>query len=129
MMELTARAAHQRGGGFEESEPPVPERRQRMTQGNLDRREQARSLYLLGERCRKGGDLRMAAGFYQESCQACPGCYYSALAYERLRHLRAAERLSDGAEEQDLRDTPGGTRARRWSALWNGMDFRFPLDW
>jgi tetratricopeptide (TPR) repeat protein len=83
------------GGDAEEQEPPLRQRRQvgcesgsqTFNAATLAQRQQARALYLLGERCRRNGDPRMAAEFYSESSQACPNCFYGVSAQERLQLL------------------------------------------
>jgi hypothetical protein len=80
-------------GGLEEQEPPV-DRRPPLTPGEFQHREEARALFMLGERCRRGGDLRMAYGFYQETHLVCPDCYYGQKAIERMHAIETRRDLT-----------------------------------
>jgi hypothetical protein len=135
MVELQAQMMRQqRKGGAEEQEPPLAPRRLRYNQASLQRRDEARGLYLLGERCRVGGDLRMACTFYTECVQTSPGSYYGICAQERLAQLQARERFQGvlgGAEAQEppaVNTAPAGTQARRWNAVLRDL-FDNYRDW
>lgn len=131
MQDLEVYKAVQREIG-EEQEMPQVERRSRLTQTSMQRRLEARELYLLGERCRRLGDERMAASFYRESVQASPRSYYGVRAGDRLQHIENRQLRTesyDGAEAQELRDTQGpGCRSsmRRWEAFMR--DYEWDLD-
>ena len=92
-------------GGVEEQEP-LPPRRAGMTPEEFQRREEAHAFYLLGERCRRGGDPRMAYGFYEESQQASPDSYYGIKARERMQQLERQRRSPDAQADDDEAATP-----------------------
>jgi tetratricopeptide (TPR) repeat protein len=128
----------QKEGGAEEQQPPpfVP-RRMRVSQSSEYQRLSARTLFLLGEHCRRGGDWRMANTFYVEAIQACAGSSYSLRAQERMQQLQARQNSVrwGGTEESEPRDatgTAGGTASRRWAAYWRqwseNLYFNF-RDW
>jgi hypothetical protein len=50
----------------------------------------ARQIYLIGERCRRQGDVDMATNCYQEARLLCPESDYARKAGRRLRELKAA---------------------------------------
>src|SRR5205823_6032180 len=104
-----------RDGDAEEQEP---QHRGAMTPDDYRRREEAHEFYLLGERCRRAGDGRMAFGFYEESHHASPDSYYGHKALERMQLLERRRRLPDGAEEGDVeRGNAGEYRAfPRWNS-------------
>jgi hypothetical protein len=76
------------------------------------RRGHARRMYLIGERCRRTGDLDMAENCYQETKLLCPGCDYARKAERRLqqvRALRTSEREDVGEEAEPAKEeTPKG---------------------
>jgi tetratricopeptide (TPR) repeat protein len=117
----------------QQQETPVRHRRHRLTEIEMQHRMEARALYLLGERCRRGGDLRMAATFYEECFGVSPWSYYTARANERLRQvetrLRQQSRL-EGAETQELREgAASGMQARRWAAYFRDLFDNLKLQW
>src|SRR5262249_33829436 len=63
-----------------------------------DRRQHARKMYLIGERCRRAGDFDMAENCYQETKLLCPGCDYARKADRRIRQVRALR----AAESEDI---------------------------
>lgn len=79
---------HSKEGGAEEQEPPA-ERRLRMSSADFSRRQQAQAYFKLAERCYRGGDYRIAYGFYQEAHLACPDCYHGMQAIERMNDIEA----------------------------------------
>jgi hypothetical protein len=61
-------------------------------------------MFLIAERCRRQGDLDMAANCYQETHLLCPDCVYGRKAIERLHALetrRVTETAPAEAEEQE----------------------------
>jgi tetratricopeptide (TPR) repeat protein len=121
----------QEGGAEEQQQPPMVPRRHRLTQASEQLRQEGRTAFLLGERCNRGGDRRMAGRFYEESANACPGSSYSVRAQDRLQLLQARQRFlaqQDGTEESEPRampETVGGTQARRWAAYWHQQLWNF----
>jgi hypothetical protein len=64
-------------------------------------------MYLIGERCRRTGDLDMAENCYQETKLLCPGCDYARKAERRLRQVRAlrtSEREDIGEEAEPAKE-------------------------
>ena len=108
-------------GGVEEQEP-LPPRRAGMTPEEFQRREEAHAFYLLGERCRRGGDPRMAYGFYEESQQASPDSYYGIKARERMQQLERQRRSPDAQADDDEAATPPVSDYRGFER--SGMDHR-----
>jgi hypothetical protein len=77
--------------GVEQQEPPVDHKKP-MSDGDWQKREEAHHLFLLGEHCRRGGDLRMAVEFYQETHMTYPDCYYGWRAMERIGQIERDHR-------------------------------------
>jgi hypothetical protein len=107
------RAAQSRSEDSEEvSEPPAlpsewdsnPGRRGglfRETDADERRLAETRKLYLVGERCRRGGDLDMAYRWYEEAHQWCPHCAYGRKALRRMREIDAQRGEEGSGEEQE----------------------------
>ena len=71
------------------------------------RRAHARKIYLIGERCRRTGDLDMAENCYQETKLLCPGCDYARKAERRIKQVRArraSEREDIGEEAEPAKE-------------------------
>ncbi len=82
--------------------------------------EAARRMYLIGERCRKAGDLDMARNCYEESYRICPvGAYADRATWrlEQVKAARAARDQSDIAEEQEAKEQPATSAPRPASGL------------
>jgi tetratricopeptide (TPR) repeat protein len=84
---MKSRQMQPREGGIEEQEPPVDRRRPPFTPDELEQRDQAESLFDLGERTRRAGNLRKAYGLYQETHLTFPECYFGMKAIERMHEI------------------------------------------
>jgi tetratricopeptide (TPR) repeat protein len=100
----------QHQGGIEEQEPPVDRRRAPLTPDELNQRDQAHLLLLLGDRARRAGDLRDAYGLYQETHLAFPDSYYGMRAIERMHQIETRRQApANGGDESQ---TPGPRQSR-----------------
>jgi hypothetical protein len=87
--------------------------------------EHARRMYLIGERCRKKGDLDMAQNCYEETRRLCPVSPYADKAVGRLQQVKAAREASAKAEIDNYEiqlDIPGplggGVRSKEEYDAW-----------
>ena len=63
--------------------------------------DHARSMYLIGERCRRRGDLDMAQNCYEETRRLCPNSPYAAKAIAKLRQVQASRDAEAGTESSE----------------------------
>jgi hypothetical protein len=70
---------------------------------------ETRKLYLVGERCRRLGDLDMAYRWYEEAHGWCPNCAYGREALQRMRQI---EGQRGDSEEQEPKQKPSRKRRR-----------------
>jgi len=87
----------------------------------------ARRLYLIGERCRRQGDLDMAVNCYHETHLLCPLSSYGRKASQRLMEIearRVTEPVLGDAEEQE---TPRPMPRRRATPPASGSFLQPPL--
>jgi tetratricopeptide (TPR) repeat protein len=67
------------------------------------RMAEAKVLYYVGERCRRGGDLEMAYRCYEEAHRACPQCRHGKKALLRMRRIDEDRQTNARAgEEQEI---------------------------
>jgi len=118
-IEATKSREQQREGGLEEQEPPV-DRRPPLTPEELDQRDQAEVLFQLGERCRRGGDLRTAYVLYQETHLVFPESYFGMKAIDRLHEIET--RRAQPSSRDERQGVNGGYNApkpqRLQTLLW-----------
>src|SRR5438874_9752948 len=71
---------------------------------DLARLSEAKAMYYVGERCRRGGDLDMAYRCYEEAHRACPQCRHAKKALQRMR--RIDEDRQTNARIRERQDPP-----------------------
>ena len=85
---------------FESSGEPRPHYRELYSRlltippDELRQRDQAETLFDLGERTRRAGNLGKAYSLYQETHLTFPECYFGMKAIERMLKLSATQRLA-----------------------------------
>jgi hypothetical protein len=76
---------------------------------------EAKVMYLIGERCRKGGDLNMAYRSYKEAHRACPESRHGKKALRRMQSIEEKGQMDlDRGEEEEAPDN--------WSAWKKDME-------
>lgn len=74
------------------------------------RAEQAKRMFQIAERCRRGGDLEMARTCYEETHLMSPTSRFGRLAMQRLRDLERHQDGNGAAEESDAPPTQRSPR-------------------
>ncbi|MCI0464026.1 MAG: hypothetical protein L0Z62_44395, partial [Gemmataceae bacterium] len=80
------------------SSPPRPDKL--IYETDRLRLAETRKLYLVGERCRRLGDLDMAYRWYEEAHGWCPHCAYGRKALERMRQIERQRGEGSGEEQE-----------------------------
>jgi tetratricopeptide (TPR) repeat protein len=116
--QMKARRAVESEDAFEEQEPgatpavdtPIPPEGSAaalLHETDHVRMVEAKVLYYVGERCRRGGDLNMAYRCYEEAHRACPQCRHAKKALQRMRRIdedrQTNARMREGQEPSRLR--------------------------
>jgi hypothetical protein len=71
---------------------------------DLDRLAEAKAMYYVGERCRRGGDLDMAYRCYEDAYRICPQCRHAKKALQRMRRVKELKEreLQQGSALSDV---------------------------
>ncbi len=87
---MSVRTAVPSEGDSEEQEPaeaPPEGRASLLREADYGKMVEAKVLFYVGERCRRGGDLDMAYRCYEEAHRACPQCRHGKKALQRMRRI------------------------------------------
>jgi hypothetical protein len=94
--EVAARKPAAAASGEEETDAPPPAA---AAEEPSPESADARTMFVIGERCRRQGDVDMACNCYREAQLMAPDSSYGRLALKRLRQIGAG-RLGDAAEKE-----------------------------
>lgn len=111
----------QQGGGTCCPFAHVISQRELIREMDLQKMKDARSLYFIGERCRRNGDANMASRFYAESIEVCPGSPYAQKSSARVAKLSKRRSVEEGTEEAEVPMMP-----RLEKELWPGTQWFLP---
>jgi hypothetical protein len=72
---------------------------------DMARLSEAKAMYYVGERCRRGGDLDMAYRCYEDAYRICPQCRHAKKAQQRMRQVKELKRL-ESQQGSGVNDDP-----------------------
>src|SRR5262249_7034559 len=72
---------------------------------DLARLSEAKAMYYVGERCRRGGDLDMAYRCYEDAHHICPQCRHAKKALQRMRWVKELKQL-ESQQSSGVNDEP-----------------------